>query len=112
MFKNEDNNYKNCCKFIDDSPKNYKFFEILINIINKFCNNESKEYIFIFDQYKVEYDSNKDLNKINEIVIKNKIKYGIIVCCSMDNERIRELKICLLIYLQKGIRMKIMEILL
>ena len=93
LFKNEYNKYKNCCNFIDESPKNNNFFEIIINIINKFCNNESKEYIFIFDQYKAEYDLNKDLNKLNDKIIKNNKKYGIIACCSMDNESIRELKI-------------------
>ena len=93
LFKNEYNKYKNCCNFIDESPKNNNFFEIIINIINKFCNNESKEYIFIFDQYKAEYDLNKDLNKLNGKIIKNNKKYGIIACCSMDNESIRELKI-------------------
>ena len=93
LFKNEYNKYKNCCNFIDESPKNNNFFEIIINIINKFCNNESKEYIFIFDQYKAEYDLNKDLNKLNDKIIKNNKKYGIIACCSMDNKSIRELKI-------------------
>ena len=93
LFKNEYNKYKNCCNFIDESPKNNNFFEIIINIINKFCNNESKEYIFIFDQYKAEYDLNKDLNKLNDKIIKNNKKYGIIACCSMDNESIRELKL-------------------
>ena len=93
LFEKEFNKYKDCCKFIDSSLNNNNFFEIIINIINKFCNNKSKEYIFIFDQYKTEYDLNKDLNKLNENLIKKNKKYGIIVCCSMDNESVRMLKI-------------------
>ena len=93
LFKNEFNKYRKCCKFIDSSINNNNFLDIIINIINKFCDNKSKEYIFIFDQYKTEYDLNNDLKKLNENLIKNNKKYGIIVCCSMDNESVRKLKI-------------------
>ena len=93
LFKNEINNYLNCIKFIDDSKNNSNFFDLIINIITKFCNNPSKKYLFIFDQYKPEFDPNNKLYKLNKTLIRKNKNYGIIACCSMDNNSVRELKI-------------------
>jgi len=93
LFKNEYDNYKKCLQYIDNCQNNDTFFDLVRNIIIKFCNNKSKKYIFIFDQYKAEFDPNKMLYDLNKTLIKNNKNYGMIACCSMDNKRVRELKI-------------------
>ena len=94
LFKNEYNKYKECSDFIDNFKKcNNNFFDLIISIIKEFCINESKKYIFIFDQYKADFDLKGDLKKLNKSVIRNNKKYGLIACCSMDNKSVRELKI-------------------
>ena len=93
LFKNEYDNYKKCLQYIDNSQNNNTFFDLIRNIIIKFCNNKSKKYIFIFDQYKEEFDLNKTLYDLNKTLIKNNKNYGMIACCSMDNKSVRELKI-------------------
>ena len=93
LFKNDYENYKKCCKFIDSSKNNDVFFTLIINIIKKFCNNSSKKYIFIFDQYKSEFDQKGALDELNKTLVKNSKNYGIISCSSMDNKSVRELKI-------------------
>ena len=94
LFKNEYNKYKECLDFIVNFEKsNNNFIDLIISIINKFCINESKKYIFIFDQYKADFDPKGDLKKLNKSVIRNNKKYGLIACCSMDNKSVRELKI-------------------
>jgi len=95
LFKNEYNNYKKCLDYIDKikNNQNQNFFDLVNNIITRFCNKDSKKYIFVFDQYKTEFDPNGALNKLNKTLINNSKKYGLIACCSMDNKSVRELKI-------------------
>ena len=93
LFKNEYEIYKKCLSFIDNSKNNNNFFDLIIKIITNFCKNESKHYIFIFDQYKTEYDPGKCLDNLNKSLIKNNNNYGLIACCSMDNKSVRELKV-------------------
>ena len=92
LFKNEYEKYKECSNFIDNfENKNNNFFDLIINIIFKFCT--TKKYLFIFDQYNTEFDKNGELKKLNKKLIRNSKKYGLIACCSMDNKSVRELKI-------------------
>ena len=94
LFKNEFDKYENCKKYINNyNNENKNFLDFVINIIKKFCNNKEKKYIFIFDQYKPEYDPKKLLEELNNSLIRGSNKYGIIACCSMDNETVRELKV-------------------
>ena len=93
LFKNEYYNYKKCLKYIDKFQNNKNFFDLVNNIIKKFCNNKLKKYIFVFDQYKAEFDPNGELNNLNKTLINNSAIYGLIACCSMDNKSVRELKI-------------------
>ena len=95
LFKNEYSKYRKCLDWIDNYNKEEGscFWEIIKGIISKFCISEDKQYIFIFDQYKNKLDLNEDIYTINTNLKKNRDKSGIIVCCSMDNKSIRELKI-------------------
>ena len=93
LFKNEYQKYKKCSIFIDNYKNNINIFDLVIQIIKKFCDNKSKKYIFIFDQYKSEYDTTGALNDLNQTLIKKNSNYGMIACCSMDNKSVRELKV-------------------
>ena len=98
LFQDEFEEYKKCIAFINQINKdvNKNFWEIIISIIKIYCINKSKKYIFIFDQYKKEYDKNGELYNLNEFLKtknNNEKQYGIIACCSLDNKSIRELKV-------------------
>ena len=98
LFENEYNSYIKCADIIDKLDKNNmddSFWNIIISIIKKFCINKNKKYIFIFDQYKNEFDNNQKLYDLNEYLknLKNKEQYGIIACCSMNNKSVRKLKV-------------------
>ena len=94
LFKNEYDIFEKCKKYIDNyNNENKGFLDFVINIIKNFCKNKEKKYIFIFDQYKPEYDPNKVLEELNNSLIRKDQKYGMIACCSMDNETVRELKV-------------------
>ena len=93
LFKNEYDEFKECSNYIDNFQCKNNFFDLIINIIKNFCKNKSKKYIFIFDQYKAKLDPNESLKELNNTLIKNSEKYGLIICCSMDNKSVRELKI-------------------
>ena len=98
LFQNEYQEYKNCIDFIDEinEDKNKNFWDIIIFIIKTYCKNKSKKYIFIFDQYKKEFDINDELYNLNEFFKSKKVdgkQYGLIACCSLDNKSIRELKV-------------------
>ena len=94
LFKNEYDKFEKCKKYIDNyNNENKGFLDFVIDIIINFCKNNDKKYIFIFDQYKPEYDPKKLLEELNNSLIRKNKKYGMIACCSMDNETIRELKV-------------------
>lgn len=97
LFQDEFKEYEKCIEWIDKINKdiNKNFWNIIIYIIKTYCVNKSKKYIYIFDQYKNELDMDKELYNLNEYLKnkENKKKYGIIVCCSMDNKSVRELKV-------------------
>ena len=106
LFKNEYDIYKRCLKFIDSSRNHGIFFDLVMNIITNFCKTKTKKYIFIFDQYKPEFDHKNALNSLYKGLIKNNKNYGIIACCSMDNRSVRDLKMKYLskiIFMEEGI---------
>ena len=93
LFENEYKIYQECIDIINKYQKNNMntFWDLISHII-ELCKNKDKCYIFAFDQYKDEFDQNGQLFKLND-KLKNKNKYGILVCCSMNNKDIREYKI-------------------
>ena len=94
LFKNEYETFKKCERYIDNYKNDNKnFLNLVVNIITKFCTNKTKNYIFIFDQYKPEYDPKNILDDLNNSLIRKNKNYGMIACCSMDNETVRELKV-------------------
>ena len=57
LFKNEYDKFEKCKKYIDNyNNENKGFLDFVIDIIINFCKNNDKKYIFIFDQYKPEYE--------------------------------------------------------
>ena len=93
LFENEYNKYQECIHIINKFQKNnMNTFWDLINYIIELCKHKDKSYIFAFDQYKDEFDQNGQLFKLND-KLKNKNKFGILVCCSMNDKDIREYKI-------------------
>ena len=96
LFQNEYNQYQKCINYIDNlaqDENNNNFWNIINNIIKNYCNNKSKKYVFIFDQYNYESDLNEELYKLNAFLKNKDNQYGIIVCCSLNTENVRNLKI-------------------
>ena len=117
LFQNEYNEYKKCIASIEKMNQNmYKnFWDIIKFLIKTYCKNKTKKYIFIFDQYKKEFDKNDELYNLNEFLKSKKDngkQYGLIACCSLDNKSIRELKVQNLFesktlnYMEDNIRVK------
>ena len=93
LFENEYPKYKECINIINKFELNkMQTFWDLINSIIELCNNKDKYYIFTFDQYKDEFDQKGQLFALNNI-LKGQKKYGILVCCSMNDKDIRQYKI-------------------
>ena len=93
LFENEYQKYKDCIYIINNYEINkMKTFWDLISSIIELCNNKEKCYIFAFDQYKDEFDQKGQLFELNN-KLKGQNKYGILVCCSMNDEDVRKYKI-------------------
>ena len=93
LFQNEYNNYLKCRDEIwNYCRKPFSTFWEVINIIEKYCDNTSKNYFFIFDQYKHDIDLNQELFKFN-LKVKNKKNFGLIACCSMNDKDVRNYKL-------------------
>ena len=72
--------------------KPYSTFWEVINIIENYGDNKSKNYFFIFDQYKHDIDLNEELFKFN-LKVKSKKNFGLIDCCSMNDKDVRDYKL-------------------
>ena len=93
LFENEYQKYKDCIYIINNYEINkMKTFWDLISSIIELCNNKEKCYIFAFDQYKDEFDQKGQLFELNN-KLKGQNKYGILVCCSMNDKDVRKYKI-------------------
>lgn len=93
LFQNEFDKYLKCRNEISNyCSKPYSTFWEVINIIENYCDNKSKNYFFIFDQYKHDIDPNEELFKFN-LKVKNKNNFGLIACCSMNDKDVRDYKL-------------------
>ena len=93
LFQNEFDKYLKCRNEISNyCSKPYSTFWEVINIIENYCDNKSKNYFFIFDQYKHDIDLNEELFQFN-LKVKNKKNFGLIACCSMNDKDVREYKL-------------------
>lgn len=93
LFQNEFDKYLKCRNEISNyCSKPYSTFWEVINIIENYCDNKSKNYFFIFDQYKHDIDLNEELFKFN-LKVKNKKNFGLIACCSMNDKDVRDYKL-------------------
>ena len=93
LFSNEYCVYEECKNQINNYYKSdLSTFWDLIKIIINYCVNENKYYFFIFDQYKEKLDVHENLFLINNY-LKDKNKFALIACCTMNNKDVCAIKI-------------------